>query len=59
LSDLKEVLQVKKDVAVEKARKVYELFGCFVVGEVRTNWDRIVNEMHTKNPWVGVNGRSN
>jgi hypothetical protein len=22
-------------------------------------WDRIVNEMHTKNPWVGVNGKSN
>jgi hypothetical protein len=22
-------------------------------------WDRIVNEMHTKNPWIGVNGKSN
>jgi hypothetical protein len=22
-------------------------------------WDRIVNKMHTKNPWVGVNGKSN
>ncbi len=21
--------------------------------------DRIVNEMHTKNPWIGVNGKSN
>jgi hypothetical protein len=22
-------------------------------------WDRIVNEMHTKNPWIGMNGKSN
>jgi hypothetical protein len=22
-------------------------------------WDRIVNETHTKNPWIGVNGKSN
>jgi hypothetical protein len=59
LSDLKETLQVKKDVTVEKAQKAHELFRCFVVGKARTNWDRIVNEMHTKNPWVGVNGHSN
>jgi hypothetical protein len=22
-------------------------------------WDRIVNKMHMKNPWIGVNGKSN
>ncbi len=59
LNDLKEALQAKKDVAVEKAQKAYELFHCFVVGKVQTNWDRIVNEMHTKNPCDGVYGRSN
>jgi hypothetical protein len=59
LSNLKEALQVKKDIAVKKAQKAYELFHSFFVGEVLTNWDRIVNEMHTKNPWVGVNGHSN
>ncbi len=59
LSNLKEALQVKKDVTVEKAKKAYELFRCFVDGKAQTNWDRIVNEKHTKNPWVGVNGRSN
>jgi hypothetical protein len=47
------------DVAVEKAQKAYELFRCFIIGKRQTNWDRIVNEMHTKNPRVGVNGRSN
>jgi hypothetical protein len=55
----KEARKKKKDIAVKKAQKAYELFRCFVVGKARTNWDRIVNEMHTKNPWVGMNGHSN
>jgi hypothetical protein len=59
LSDLKEAFKAKKDVAVKKAQKAYKLFCCFIVGKVRTNWDRIVNEMHTKNPWDGMNGRFN
>jgi hypothetical protein len=50
LNDLKEALKAKKDVTVEKAQKAYKLFHCFVVGKAQTNWDRIVNEMHTKNP---------
>ncbi len=58
-SNLKEALQVKKDIAVKNDQKAYELFRCFVLGEAQTSWDRIVNEMHTKNLWVGVNGRSN
>ncbi len=44
---------------VEQAQKAYKLFHCFIVGKVQTQWDRIVNEMHTKNPWVGINGKSN
>ncbi len=37
----------------------YELFHCFVAGKVRMHWGRIVNEVHTNNPWIGVNGKSN
>jgi hypothetical protein len=59
LSNVKEAIQIKKDVAVKKAQKAYELFCCFVAGKARTNWDRIVNEMHTKNLWVSVNCHSN
>jgi hypothetical protein len=50
LNNLKVALKAKKEVAVEKAQKSYKLFRCFVVGEVQTNLDRNVNEMHTKNP---------
>jgi hypothetical protein len=59
LNKLNESLKAKKTIAVEQALKAYELFRCFVVGEVQTQWDRIMNEMHTKNPWIGMNGKSN
>jgi hypothetical protein len=59
LNNLKEALKAKKDIAVKKAQKAYKLFLCFVVGKAQTNCDRIVNEMHMKNPWVGMNGKSN
>ncbi len=59
LSKLNESLMAKKSFAVEQAQKDYELFRCFVVGKALMQWDRIVNKMHTKNPWIGVNGKSN
>jgi hypothetical protein len=59
LNKLNESLKAKKTIAVELAQKVYELFRCFVLGKAQTQWDRIMNEMHTKNPWIGVNGKSN
>ncbi len=49
LAELNESLKTKKSFADEQAQKAYELFRCFVVGEARTQWDCIVNEMHTKN----------
>jgi hypothetical protein len=59
LSNLNESLKAKKSFAVNQAQKAYKLFRCFIVGEARTQWDRIVNEMHTKNPRIGVNCKSN
>jgi hypothetical protein len=58
-SNLNESLKAKKSFTVKQAQKAYALFHCFVVGKARTQWDRIVNEMHTKKPWVGVNCKSN
>jgi hypothetical protein len=59
LNKLKEALKAKKDTAVTEAQKAYKLFRCFVVSEVQIQLDRIVNEMHTKNLWIGVNGKAN
>jgi hypothetical protein len=59
LNKLNESLKAKKTIAVELAQKAYEMFHCFVVVEAQTQWDKIVNKMHTKNPWIGMNGKSN
>jgi hypothetical protein len=59
LSNLNKSLKAKKSFAVEQAQKAYKLSRCFIVGKARTQWDRIVDEMHTKNPWIGINGESN
>ncbi len=59
LNKLEEALKAKKDIAVTEAQKAYELFRCFMVSKARMQWDRIMNEMHTKNPWIGMNGKSN
>jgi hypothetical protein len=59
LNKLNEFFKAKKIFAVEVAQKAYKLFRCFVVGKARMKWDRIVKKMHTKNPWIGVNGKSN
>jgi hypothetical protein len=59
LANLNKSLKAKKSVAVDQAQNAYELFRCFIIGKARTQWDRIVNDMHTKNPWIGVNNNSN
>jgi hypothetical protein len=59
LIELNESLKAKKTFAGKQAQKAYKLFRCFIAGKARMQWDRIVNKMHTKNPWIGVNGKSN
>ncbi len=59
LSKYKETLKAKKGFTIAKTQKAYEMFRCFVVGDPQTQWDKIVHEMHTKDPWIGVNGSSN
>ena len=31
------------------------MFHLFIVGDQGTQWDKILQEMHTKDPWIGVN----
>ncbi len=38
--------------------KVYELAHVYFVGKAWTQWDKVVTEMHMKDPWVAVNGVS-
>ncbi len=59
LSEYKEILKAKKSFVIAKTQKAYKMFRCFVIGDPRTQWDKIVHEAHTKDPWIGVNGSSN
>ncbi len=45
--------------ALKEIVKAYELFRTYFVGEARTQWDKVVQEMHLKNPWVAVDGSLN
>jgi hypothetical protein len=55
----KKVLKAKRNLAVAEAQKAYKLFCCFVVGMSRTQWDKIVHEMYSKDPWIAMNGKLN
>jgi hypothetical protein len=58
LNKLKEALKAKKDITVVEAQKAFKLFHCFVVSKAQTQWDRIMNEMHMKNLWSGLNSKA-
>ena len=50
-----EALKAKKE-AQGKIVKAYELICVYFVRNDWTQWDKFVTEMHTKDPWVAVNG---
>jgi hypothetical protein len=54
----KGILKAKKGTAFAITSQAYEMFRLFVIGDQQTHWDKIVQEMHTKDPWVGVDGVS-
>jgi hypothetical protein len=59
LSKYKEILKAKKVFVVAKTQKAFKMFRLFAICNPQTQWDKIVHEMHTKDPWIGVNGSSN
>jgi hypothetical protein len=54
----KEILRAKKVTAITKTQKAYEMFRLFVVGNQQTQWDKIIQEMHSKDLFIRVNGIS-
>jgi len=49
--------KAKKETQIE-ITKAYELIRNYSVGEARTQWDTITQEIHNKDPWIDVNGRA-
>jgi hypothetical protein len=58
IEQFKGILKANKGTAIAVTSQAYEMFRLFVVGDQQTQWDKIVQEMHTKDPWVGVDGVS-
>jgi hypothetical protein len=58
VEEYKGILKAKKGTAITVTSQVYKMFCLFVVGDQQTQWDKIVQEMHTKDPWIGVDGVS-
>jgi len=58
LTTVTEDLQKARAVAIAEITKAYELICNYFVGKARTQWDKITLEMHSKDPWFGVDGES-
>jgi hypothetical protein len=58
MEQFKGILKAKKGTAIAVTSQAYEMFRLFIVGDQQTQWDKIMKEMHTKDPWIGVNGAS-
>jgi hypothetical protein len=54
----KDLDKVKK-MALADIVNAYELFCVYFFGEACTQWDKVVQEMHMKDPWVALNGSLN
>jgi hypothetical protein len=52
-------LEKAKKTTLTEILKAYELFRIHFIGKERTQWDKVVQEMHQKDPWVAVNGSLN
>ena len=55
----KEDFQKVKKKAQAQIVKAYKLVPVYFVGKTWTRWDKVVTEMHMKDPWVAVNRVSN
>ena len=53
----KDLEKAKKTALTEV--KAHELFHVYFVGKALTQWDKVVQVMHMKDPWVAVNGSLN
>jgi len=53
-----EELQTTRDGAIAEITKAYELVCNYFVGKARTQWDKITLEMHSKDPWFGLDGEA-
>ncbi len=52
-------LEKAEKKALTEIVEAYELFHTYFIGKTCTQWNKVVQEMHQKDPWVPVNGSLN
>ena len=55
IETIKKDFQKAKKEAQAQIVKAYELVCVYFVGKAWTQWDKVLTEMHMKDPWVAVN----
>ena len=58
IETVKEDFQKAKKETQAEIVKAYELVHIYYIGKAWTQWDKVVPEMNTQDPWVAVNGVS-
>jgi hypothetical protein len=56
IEQAKKLLEQNQKTALKEIAKAYELICTYFIGKARTQWDKVVQEMHNKDPWVAVDG---
>ncbi len=59
INQAEKLLEQNEKNALKEIAKAYELMRTYFIGEARTQWDKVVQEMHNKDPWVAVDGSLN
>ncbi len=59
IKEADKLLEQNKKNALKEIVKAYELIRTYFIGKARTQWDKVVQEMHQKDPWVAVDGSLN
>jgi hypothetical protein len=54
LKTTEKALELLEKNTLKEVVKCYELFCTYFVGKARTQWDKVIQEMHRKDPWVGL-----
>ena len=56
IEQAEKLLEQNQKTAPKEIVKAHELICTYFIGEARTQWDKVVQEMHNKDPWVAVDG---
>ncbi len=56
IKQAKKLLEQNQKTAPKEIVKAHELICTYFIGEARTQWDKVVQEMHNNDPWVAVDG---